>query len=114
MHKSKWCILTLIILTLVLTTQEFPLVRAQSRLLYGTVFSASTGQPLSATVTVSGCSYAQSASTGSDGSWQIAFPYGTFGRITFSAPGYVSETFQVGINGQWFDAGGIVSLQPST
>ena len=91
---------------------SLPSVSAQSRILYGEVYSASTGRPISATVTVTKCGYAQSATTASDGSWQLPYPYGWFGTITFSSPGYVTETFQIGPNVQWYDAGGVLSLQP--
>lgn len=114
MRRSKWCIPILIMLVLITTVQEFSFVSAQSRTLYGTVYGTTTGQPLAATVTVSSCSYTQSTSTGPDGSWQITFPYGTFGKITFSAAGYTAETFQVTSTAEWFYAGGIVSLQPSS
>jgi len=80
-------------------------------MLYGKVYSATTGQPLSATVTVSKCGYAQSADTAADGSWQLSYPYGWLGTITFSAPGYATETFQMGPNVQWYDGGGVLSLQ---
>jgi hypothetical protein len=114
MGNRKWCLAVLMMLALIVAMQEFSFVSAQSRVLYGAVYSASTGQPLAATVTASSCGYTQSTSTGPDGSWQITFPYGIFGRITFSAGGYVNQTFQIGSNAQWFDAGGIVSLSPAT
>ena len=114
MRKSKWSISVLVILILVLTTQEFSFVSAQSRTVYGGVHSASTGRPLAATVTVTSCGYTQTVSTLSDGSWQMALANGVFGRITFSAAGYEGQAFQIGLNAQWFDAGGVVSLRPST
>jgi hypothetical protein len=113
MSKSKWCIPALAMLVLIIATQGFSPVNAQSRILYGTVYSESTGRPIAAIVTVSSCGYTQSTSTASDGSWQTTFPYGTSGRITFSAVGYVDRTFQIGSNAQWYDAGGVVSLQPA-
>lgn len=114
MRKSKWSILVLVILILVLTTQEFSFVSAQSRTVYGSVYSTSTGRPLVATVTVTSCGHTQTASTLSDGSWQMALDSGISGRITFSAAGYESQAFQIGLNAQWFDAGGVISLRPST
>jgi len=98
---------------LALLPQAVPSVNAQSRILYGKVYSASTGQPLSATVTVTKCGYAQSASTTTDGSWQLPYPYGWFGTITFASAGYATQTFQIGQNAQWYDAGGVLSLQPT-
>jgi len=99
---------------LVLTTQEFSFVNAQSRMAYGAVYSASTGRPIEATVTVSSCGNTQTTSTRSDGSWQMAVTGGSPAKIIFSAVGYQTQTFQVGSNAQWFDAGGVVSLYPST
>ena len=114
MRNRKWCLPVLMVLALIVAMQEFSFVSAQSRVLYGTVYGASAGQPLAATVRVSSCGCTQSTSTGPDGSWRIAFPYGILGRITFWAGGYVNQTFQIGSNAQWFDAGGIVSLSPVT
>jgi hypothetical protein len=81
-------------------------------MLYGTVYSAITGEPLPATVTVAGCGSSVTTATGSDGSWKLNYAYGHTGRITFSAPGYVSQTFEITLNVQWFYAGGSLSLQP--
>lgn len=114
LRKNKWCIPILVMLALLIAMQGLSSVSAQSRTLYGTVYNASTGQPLVAIVTVSSCGYTQSTPTGPSGSWQITFPYGTFGRITFSAAGYIDQTFLISANAQWYDAGGIVSLQPAT
>ncbi len=86
----------------------------QSHVLYGTVYSASTGQPVTATITVTSCNYARSTLTGADGSWRLAYPYGPVGRISFSASGYESQTFEITSVPQWFYAGGIISLQPLT
>jgi hypothetical protein len=114
-HIGKSLPSALIVLVLIIIiTQAFSPVNAQPRLLYGTVYSASTGKPLVAMVTVSRCGYSQAVSTGSDGSWQTTFSYGTLGTINFSAKGYVGQTFQIGLNGEWYDAGGVVSLQPSS
>jgi hypothetical protein len=112
MQRIRWLILVVGVLVLVAAPQGYPLVSAQSRILYGYVYSAGTGKPIAATVTVSRCLNQQTASTGADGSWELPYPYGTSGTITFSAPGYASQSFQLDLNAQWYDAGGIVSLQP--
>ena len=115
MKNASWQLFVASLLVIALIPTVIPSASAQStsRMLYGKVYSASTGQPLAATVTVTRCGDAQSAATSSDGSWQLSYPYGTLGSITFSSPGYVTETFQVDQNLQWYDAGGVVSLQPS-
>ncbi len=100
-------------LVLLIAMQGLSSVSAESRTLYGIVYDARTGQPLAAMVTVSSCGYVQSTTTGPGGSWQITFPYGTLGRITFQAAGYIVQTFPIGANVQWYDAGGIISLQPA-
>ena len=97
---------------LVAVSQDYPLVSAQSRTLYGYVYSGTTGKPIAATVTVSQCFNQQSTTTAADGSWELPYPYGTSGSITFSAPGYASQTFQLDMNAQWYYSGGIASLQP--
>ena len=112
MPSFRWPIFALIVLVMVVSTQGCPLVRAQSRILYGFVYSASTGKPIAANVTVSQCFNQQTAQTTADGSWAISFPYGTWGTVTFSAPGYATQTFQLDLNAQWYYAGGVVSLQP--
>lgn len=113
MRNSKLTVTITILLMIIFATQLFSPANAQPRILYGTVYSALTGRPLAATVTISYCGYAQTVSTSSiDGSWQLSFSFGTLGTIAFSAPGYVTQTFQTGLNGQWFDSGGVVSLQP--
>jgi hypothetical protein len=114
MRKNRWPLFVLGALVLVIASQGFPFVSAEPRTLYGTVYSASTGGPLAATVTVSRCFNSQTTATAADGSWQLPYPYGTLGTITFLAPGYVSQTFQVDMNAQSYDAGGVVSLQPAT
>lgn len=91
---------------------SYPVVSAQSRTLYGYVYSTSTGKPIDATVTVNQCSYQQTVETSMGGSWQIEYPYGTLGTIRFSAAGYASQTFQLDLNAQWYYSGGVVSLQP--
>ena len=109
---SRFRLLTFIpvFLVIVAALQGYPLVSAQSRTLYGYVYSAATGNPIAATITVSQCFNQQSALTGTNGYWQLPYAYGTLGSITFSAPGYVSQTFQLNVNAQWYYAGGIVSL----
>jgi len=114
MYKNKLRKLVLVTLTLVFMSQGFSFASAQARVVYGVVYSASTGQPIVATVTVTGCGYAQAVSTLSDGSWRMTLTRGGSGRIMFSAEGYESQSFQIGLNGQWFDAGGVVSLRAST
>ena len=110
--RFTWLILGTIFLTAIIAVSASPLVSAQPRTLYGFVYSASTGKPIAATFTVSQCFNQQSVDTAADGSWQLSFPYGTLGSITFSAPGYASETFALNLNAQWYYSGGIVSLQP--
>jgi hypothetical protein len=112
MRGRKWSILLLAVFFLVAVTQGYPFVSAQSRMLYGYVYSGITGKPIAATVTVSQCFNQQSTTTAADGSWELSYPYGTLGSITFSAPGYGSQTFQLDVNAQWYYAGGIVSLRP--
>lgn len=97
-------------LTLVLVVQGYPLVGAQPRMLYGYVYSARTGDPIAATVTVSRCFNQQSVTTAADGSWKLSYAYGTLGTITFSAPGYETQSFQLNLNAQWYYSGGVVSL----
>lgn len=114
MRRISWLLFTLGVAAVLVVSQAVPLANAQSRILYGSVFGASTGKPIVATVTLSRCFNTQATLTGSDGTWELAYPYGVLGTITFSAPGYVSQTFQININVQWYDAGGVVSLQPSS
>ena len=89
------------------------MVNAQSRMLYGYIYSAASGDPIAATVTVSRCFDQQAVTTNANGSWELSYAYGTLGTITFSAPGYSTETFQLNLNSEWYYAGGIVSLQPT-
>ena len=85
----------------------------QSRLIYGSVFSAMSGRPIvGAAVTVNNCAFSQSVLTGSDGSWQLTFPEGTYGTLSFSASGYRTQTYEVTYNANLVYAGGIVSLTP--
>jgi hypothetical protein len=114
MRRRKWHLFVLGVLALVVASQSYPLVGAQSRTLYGYVYSAKTGKPIFATVTVSRCFNQQIATTGADGSWELPYPYGTLGTITFSATGYSGQSLQLDMNAQWYYSGGIVSLQPST
>jgi hypothetical protein len=76
------------------------------------VLSASTGQPiLGVVVSAASCSYAQTATTGADGSWQLTFPYGMFGKLTFSASGYAAKSFEITLSADWEYSGGAISLQ---
>ena len=111
MRKEMWPVFVLA-LTVVLA-QGYPLVAAQSRMLYGYVYSARTGHPIAATITVSRCFNQQSVTTGADGSWQLSYAYGTSGTITFSAPGYATQSLQLNINAQWYYSGGVLSLLPA-
>src|SRR5208282_822209 len=87
---------------------------SQSRQIYGFVYST-TGQSIAgATVVMSKCSYTQSATTGSDGSWQMAIPSDLYGSLIFSANGFQTQTFQINLNANWPYAGGILSLQPTS
>jgi len=114
MRRTGCLLLLLGVTVLIFSSLGLPFANAQSRMLYGMVYSATTGSPLAATITLSRCFDSQTTSTAPDGSWQLPYPYGTLGTITFSAPGYASQSFQININAQWYDAGGIVSLQPSS
>ena len=111
MSRFRWLTFIPVFLITLAVLQGYPLVTAQSRILYGYVYSAATGNPIAATITVSQCFNQQSTATGANGFWQLSYAYGTLGSITFSAPGYVSQTFQLNLNAQWYYAGGIVSLQ---
>jgi len=113
MRREVWPTLLLGALILIAVSQSYPLAHAQSRMLYGYVYSAATGRPISATITVSRCFNQQSVATAADGSWELSYAYGTLGTITFSAPGYSAETFQLNLNMQWYYSGGIVSLLPA-
>jgi hypothetical protein len=113
--RTNWPLTAVLILVVAtIASQTYPLANAQSRTLYGFVYSTNSGKPISAIVTLSRCFNQQFVSTNADGSWQLPYPYGTLGTITFSAPGYNTQTFQINMNAQWYDSGGIVSLQPST
>jgi len=86
---------------------------SQSRQIYGFVYST-TGQPImGATVIMSKCSYTQSATTGTDGAWQMTIPSDLYGSLTFSANGFQTQTFQIELNANWPYAGGVLSLQPT-
>jgi len=83
-----------------------------SRLLYGSVFSGSNGQPVpGAAVTASSGSYLLSAATASDGSWQMDLPFGTY-TITFSAPGYESQSVQLNWDMTSTFSGSSINLSP--
>jgi hypothetical protein len=107
----KVCIGLLLVATLVAVPEN--VFSTQSRLIYGSVISATTGRSISgALVTVSKCGFSQSTSTGSDGSWRLTFPYGEYGTIDFSAPGYKTQTYGITYNANWAYAGGTISLTP--
>jgi hypothetical protein len=107
----KVCIGLLLVATLVVLPET--VFSTQSRLIYGAVISATTGRPISgALVTVSKCGLSQSTSTESDGSWRLTFPYGEYGTIDFSAPGYKTQTYEITYNANWAYAGGTISLMP--
>ena len=86
---------------------------SQSRLMYGSVISTVTGQPIvGVLVATHNCGFSDTAYTGSDGTWQLNFPYGTYGTLSFSASGYKTRTYQITYNANWIYAGGTVSLSP--
>ena len=108
----KLGICLLLVATLVAVPQNV-FSSTQSRLIYGSVISTITGRSIAgALVTISSCGSSQSTSTGSDGSWQLTFPYGIAGMLSFSAPGYKTQTYEITINANWVYAGGTVSLSP--
>ena len=73
----------------------------------------STGQPIpGVTVSAASCSYMQTATTGADGSWQMTFPYGSYGKLTFSAAGYADRSYEITLKAEWVYSGGVISLQP--
>ena len=75
--------------------------------------STNTGQPIPGViVTAASCSYTQTATTGVDGSWQLTFPYGSYGKLTISAAGYADRSFEITLNADWLYSGGVISLQP--
>jgi len=113
LRREALPILILAALTIVLVAQGYPLVSAQSRMLYGYVYNASTGSPIAATITVSRCFNQQSVTTNSNGAWQLSYAYGTLGTISFSAPGYATQTLELNLNAQWYYSGGVVSLVPA-
>jgi hypothetical protein len=112
--RSRWYICLFVALVLTLAPQNVFSQTPQSRVLYGMVYSASTGRPVPATISVTSCDYTQSILARADGSWRLTFPYGSVGKISFSALGYESQTFEITLIPQWFYAGGTISLQPST
>ena len=114
MKEVRCQLIVVCMLMLALVLLAIPSANAQptNRMLYGKVYSVTTGQPITATITVTRCGDAQTVTTSSDGSWQLSYPYGTFATITFSAAGYQTETFQIGQTVQWYASGGTLSLQP--
>ena len=108
----KLCVCLLLVATLVAVPQNV-FSSTQSRLIYGSVISTITGRSIAgALVTVNSCGSSQSTSTGSDGSWKLTFSYGAAGTLSFSAPGYKTQTYEITINANWVYAGGTVSLTP--
>ena len=106
-----YCLCLLLVVGLFVPQNVFS--SSQSRLIYGSVISAINGRPIAgAAVTVNNCATSQSTLTGSDGSWQLNFPEGTYGTLSFSAPGYRAQTYEVTYNANSVYAGGIVSLTP--
>jgi len=107
----KLCIGLLLVATLIAIPQNA--YSTQSRMMYGSVIGGNTGRPISgAVVTVSRCGFSQSTTTGSDGSWQLTFPYGEYGTLDFSASGYKTQTYEVTYNANLVYAGGTISLLP--
>jgi hypothetical protein len=108
---SFYCLCLLLVAALVVPQNVFS--STQSRLIYGSVISAISGRPIAgAAVTVNNCATSQSTATGSDGSWQLNFPEGTYGTLSFAAPGYRTQTYELTYNANLVYAGGIVSLTP--
>ena len=110
--RSRWYICLFVAVVLMLAPQNVFSQASQSRVLYGMVYSASTGRPVPAAITVTGCGYTRSVLAGADGSWRLTYPYGPNGKISFSALGYESQTFEITLVSQWFYAGGTILLQP--
>ena len=110
--RRSWPIFFFGVLLLVLVSQTYPLATAQSRMLYGFVYSATTGKPLAATIVVSRCFNQQTVITNANGLWMLFYAPGTLGTITFSAPGYATQTLQLNLNAEWYYSGGIISLTP--
>lgn len=113
MRRHAWPIFVFSVMIIVLASQTYPFASAQSRMLYGYVYSGTTGKPIAATVTVSRCFNQQAVTTSANGAWELPYAYGTLGTITFSAPGYSTQSFELNLNAQWYYSGGIVSLLPA-
>ena len=108
----KLCLCLLLVAALAAVPQNV-FSSTQSRSIFGSVISTISGRPIAgAIVTVNNCGSSQSTSTGPDGSWQLTFPYETYGTLTFSASGYRTQTYEVTYNANLVYAGGIVSLTP--
>jgi len=107
----KFCLCLLLIAALAAVPQS--VFSSQSRVIFGSVISANSGRPIvGAAVTVNNCAFSQSTLTGSDGLWQLTFPEGTYGTLSFSASGYRTQTYEITYNANLVYAGGIVSLTP--
>ena len=112
--RSRCVIYLLLAIALLPFTPRTVFAQAQQpRVLYGMVYSLSTGGPIPAIVSVTSCDYTESIVAGADGSWKLAYQYGRHARISFSAPGYETQSFDLTTIPQWFYAGGTLSLQPS-
>jgi len=112
MRTRSWSLFVFGLVLLVLVSQSYPLAHAQSRMLYGFVYSATTGKPLTATIIVSRCFNQQTVTTSPNGLWLLYYAPGTLGTITFSARGYATQTLQLNLNAEWYYSGGIISLTP--
>ena len=108
----KMCLCLILVAALFAVPQNV-FASTQSRMIFGSVISAVIGRAVEGvTVTASHCASSQSTLTESDGSWQLTFPYGTYGTLTFDAPGYLTQTYQITYNSNLAYAGGIISLVP--
>ena len=110
--QLKICLSLTLLAALVLLPQNV-FASTQSRMIFGSVISAVSGHPVEGVmVTASHCASSDSTVTGSDGSWQLTFPYATYGTLTFDAPGYRTQTYQITYNSNLVYSGGIISLVP--
>ena len=109
----KLCMCLLLVTALVALPQNV-FSTNPPRLIFGSVISSITGQPLAgATVAVNNCGFNLSTSTGSNGAWQLMFQAGTYAKLTFSASGYRTQTYEITYNANLVYAGGIVTLTPA-
>jgi len=113
-QRLQFCCLCMLLMVIGLVAPQNVFSSTQSRLIFGSVISAVSGRPIAgAAVTVNNCAVNVSTITGADGSWQLNFPEGTYGTLSFSASGYKTQDYQVTYNANLVYAGGIVSLTPS-